>query len=482
MATTYTPLSGRQYSGNWNPSSQANAVALGTWPVTPGAPTIGTATVTSTTTVSVTFTAPAYLGIPASITGYVVTSSTGGFTSIGETSPIIVTGAFSLDQAYTFTAAATNASGTGPSSLASNSTLPNPSTQLWTWGFNNHGQLGLGNSGAGTNRSSPNQVGSLADWLNGAGGNYHTVVTKIDGTMWSWGNNDVGQLGLGTSGGANYKSSPTQIGALTNWITIASDNKSNAAIKTNGTLWSWGANTAGQLGQNNQANLSSPAQVGALTNWLNVTNGYNFTTAVKTDGTLWAWGLNTYGQLGISNVSSYSSPKQIGGNLWSRVASGFFHTVATRSDGTLWAWGRNSAGQLGVSNTTNYSSPKQVGNLTTWLYVAAGFYQTIAVKTDGTIWSWGSNSSGQLGLGNRTYYSSPKQIGVLTAWSTIACGNSYVLSSKTDGTLWSWGENNYGQLGLGNRTYYSSPKQVGSLATWVRVASGSNHAIVIKAP
>ena len=226
-------------------------------------------------------------------------------------------------------------------------------------------------------------------------------------------------------------------------------------------LFSWGRNNAGQLGLGNTTNRSSPNQVGSLTNWLNIAGGYSsWSLAVKTDGTLWSWGKNDAGQLGLGNTTYYSSPKQIGALMgWSQVACGHFHSLSIKTDGTLWAWGANGNGQLGLNNTTYYSSPKQVGALTNWYSVAGGRRFTMATKTDGTIWGWGINSFGQLGVGNTTYYSSPKQVGSLTNWRIVSCVSNASLAIKTDGTLWTWGGNGIGQLGLGNTTGYSSPKQ-----------------------
>ena len=263
---------------------------------------------------------------------------------------------------------------------------------------------------------------------------------------------------------------------------------SNAlAIKTDGTLWAWGfGDSFGVLGLGDiNVSRTSPVQVGALTNWATVAIGVTAAAAVKTDGTLWAWGRGNYGQLGLGNTTDYSSPKQVGAlTNWSKVTinevPGMF---AIKTDGTLWTWGNSTYGQLGHGNTTNYSSPKQVGALTNWATLAAGSAQRfmLAVKTDGTLWAWGRGGhSGELGLGNLTNYSSPKQVGALTNWSVPGGLRYGSLAIKTDGTLWSWGRNNAGQGGLGNTTYYSSPKQVGTSTTWTAVAAGADHTIAIQ--
>ena len=200
-------------------------------------------------------------------------------------------------------------------------------------------------------------------------------------------------------------------------------------------LYGWGSNANGQLGLGNRTSYSSPKQVGALVNWLNLASGGYNSLATKTDGTLWAWGSNSDGQLGLGNTTYYSSPKQVGSlTYWSAIAGGAGgsnQTIATKTDGTLWSWGRNNLGQLGLGNTTSYSSPKQIGALTTWSLISCKASAVISIKTDGTLWGWGRNNSGQLGLGNITDYSSPKQVGASTTWQRIASSGGFTLAIAT---------------------------------------------------
>jgi len=354
---------------------------------------------------------------------------------------------------------------------------PSYTYYLYSWGNNGFGQLGLNNT---TNRSSPVQVGSLTDWLNVASGYGHTVSTKTDGTIWSWGTNGVGQLGLNNT---TAYSSPKQIGALTNWSAVSCGNTYTMALKTDGTLWGWGRGGQGQLGFNNTYNYSSPKQVGSLTNWLNVTCGAYHTVAVRTNGTIWSWGRNSRGQLGLGNTTYYSSPKQIGAlTNWLRVSCGYAFTMAIKTDGTLWAWGYNNEGNLGIGTSgTDRNTPVQVGALTTWSKISCGFQSDGAfcqsIRTDGTLWSWGFNRQGQLGLNTTSYsatISSPVQVGALTNWSNVACCFSSTISTKTDGTIWSWGQNNNGQLGLNDTTNRSSPVQIGALTNWGPISGSGN--------
>ena len=360
-------------------------------------------------------------------------------------------------------------------------TAPTPSYTygLWSWGQNNLGQLGLGNT---TNYSSPTQVGNLTTWKTISTA-LQTLGVKTDGTLWAWGDNSYGQLGLGNT---TNRSSPNQVGSLTNWSTaVANGYYASFAIKTDGTLWSWGIGTSGQLGLSNTYNYSSPKQVGALTNWAYVSGGVFNTFGIKTDGTLWAWGYSQgdYGQSGTGTAAfSVSSPVQVGAlTNWLQISSAQYNTAAVKTDGTLWTWGKNNYGQLGLGDTTNRSSPNQVGSLTNWLQVSCIYNSILVVKTDGTLWGFGKNNTGQLGLGNTTNYSSPKQVGVLTNWASVSTGyEGGTVAIKTTGSLWSWGTNAAGQLGQGNTTNLSSPQQIGSLLSWSNISTVRNSVLALQ--
>ena len=244
------------------------------------------------------------------------------------------------------------------------------SGKLFSWGRNNYGQLGQNNT---TDLSSPVQVGAETLWAKRAT-NAFVLAVKTNGQLWSWGYNVSGQLGQGDT---TYRSSPVQVGALTDWATPGNVGiNSSCCVKTDGTLWTWGINSNGQLGLGNTTNYSSPKQVGALTTWSTPLIGAatnQFLLCTKTDGTLWSWGLNSTGQLGLGNTTSYSSPKQIGSlTTWKTPVAGNTFVICTKTDGTLWAWGNNTAGRLGQGDTVNRSSPVQIGALTNWATPAAG--------------------------------------------------------------------------------------------------------------
>ena len=319
---------------------------------------------------------------------------------------------------------------------------------LYTWGYNNWGQDGRNTYGdsptPGKNRSSPTQVGTDATWKIMMAGN-HSHAIKSDGTLWSWGQGQDGYLGLNAT---TNRLSPTQLPG-TDWSSISNTSAAMAAVKTNGTLWVWGSNAQGQLGQNNRTNYSSPKQIPG-TGW-NTTQGATF---------------NTTGQ----------------------GAGGFIHV---KTDGSMWCWGQNQNAQLplngqdGSGNPAPYgmSSPTQVGTDTTWGYEegklgGSGNHSTFNIKTDGTLWAWGRNDYGTLGNNAKANQSSPIQIGTDTTWKYIAFGggnedySQHSAIIKSDGTLWCWGKNDEGNLGHNNLTDYSSPKQVGTDTTWDKVTTG----------
>ena len=331
------------------------------------------------------------------------------------------------------------------------------SNKMFMWGANEYATLGQNDR---AQKSSPTQVGSNVDWLTvvaGSNSSYAQHALKTDGTLWAWGRNNYGQLGQNQgSDQLTGLSSPTQISGT--WAASQfAGGGGIKAVKSDGTFWCWGTGSNGGFGLNNQVQYSSPTQVGTDTDWGTAdgkVGGTDYASLmVKTDGTLWTFGANEYGELGVNDKAHRSSPTQIPGTSWATVGrSGLFNSSATKTDGTLWTWGRNSYGQLGIGQPDNAhrSSPTQVPG-TTWDRVQSGTYRnTMATKTDGTLWIWGYNTGGVLGQNNGTPYSSPRQIPG-TTWATGSykfdvAGNT-AGCFKTDGTFWIWGEGDKGQLG-----------------------------------
>jgi len=270
-------------------------------------------------------------------------------------------------------------------------------------------------------------------------------------------------------------SSPTQVGTDSNWATkstkIMGAPRVSLALKKDGTLWSWGNNSNGDLGLNNTTRYSSPVQVGTDTDWdkvnVNKQGGFqNVSHGIKTDGTLWVWGTSYYGQLGFGpSPTAYSSPVQLPG-AWSMTSLGSDTVGGVKTDGTLWIWGNGDFGKTAQNNTTTYSSPKQVGSGTDWSVFSAGTYVCGAVKTDGTLWTWGQGAALAKNNPYPVGYSSPTQVPG-TNWVTVTISESVGSGLKSDGSMWVWGAGNFGAMGDNTEISRSSPIQVGTSTDWL---------------
>ena len=346
---------------------------------------------------------------------------------------------------------------------------------MYVWGPGTWGQTGRNNI---YSISSPTQLPGTK-WSTASGtkwSSYFSHAARTDGTLWFQGRSFYGVNGSNL--GDVELSSPTQIPGTT-WLNI--DTEQHAiATKTDGTLWAWGRNHEGQHGVNDTVDRSSPIQIPG-TNWSTaghedgITASKDSCAAIKTDGTLWTWGENTEGVLGVNDNVKRSSPVQIPGTTWSTI-NGYGSLAATKTDGTLWVWGLNNYGQLGVGNEVPRSSPTQIPG-TTWSYASENNDVMMGLKTDGTLWAWGNNSRGELGQNSKTIYSSPRQVGSDTTWSSISAGPS-PKAIKTDGTIWTWGSNDTGKLGTQQTTDQqarSSPVQMladnSTPGAWYRVSA-----------
>ncbi|OGW34314.1 MAG: hypothetical protein A2X58_11960, partial [Nitrospirae bacterium GWC2_56_14] len=347
----------------------------------------------------------------------------------------------------------------------------------WAWGDNGSGQLGEG-----TNPTSPYpvQVAKVSDVVDIGGGAYHTIALKDDGTLWSWGSNGNGQLGDGTTAGS---AAPKQLQEMTDQagiVALAAGGRHNVVVMGNGTVWTWGDNAAGQLGDGSTSYRKYFVPVRNFADIAAIEGGGNHTVVLKTDGTVWTWGKNAFGQLGNGTLANSSLPGQVTGLAGIvAVAAGTSHTAALKNDGTVWAWGLNESGQLGDGTVTPRPLPVQVQGLSDVTAIAAGSYFTLALKSDGTVWGWGSNTSGQLGDDTTTSKATPVQVGDLADVSAIAAGYLHALALKTDGTVWSWGFNRFGQLGDATNILRKVPVQAG-IANAVAIAVGSNHSLALQ--
>lgn len=312
-----------------------------------------------------------------------------------------------------------------------------------------------------------------------ASGNYHVLALKSDNTLWGWGANYNGELGDGT-----YQIRPTisQIGTASNWLTIATGSGHTIAIKTDGTLWSWGDNSAGQLGDGTTVKKNTPIQIGTENDWQSISTKGNTSFAIKNNGTLWGWGQNNISNVGLGFYSlNITIPTQVGTETnWKNIYAGFDITVAIKIDNTLWAWGSNLYGKIGVGGFLgNYLSPIQVGTDTDWKEVSTG-YHTLALKQNGTMWAWGNNSYGELGDNSSINKDLPMQIGTDTDWLSIYAMTYSSYGIKNNGTLWTWGSNTNYEMGNGTTTNISIPTQINNETNWESISPRGAHVEALK--
>ncbi len=399
-------------------------------------------------------------------------------------------------------------------------------TTLTAWGDNFLGQLGNGVPlpyPDDSHSTIPVEVSNLegAELKAIAAGQGHSLALKNDGTVWAWGLNQDGQLGDGTT---TDSSTPVQVndptdssGYLTDVSAIAAGSSHSLALKSDGTVWAWGNNFSGELGDGTTTDSSNkPVQVSELDGIEAIAAGGSLSLALKNDGTVWAWGDNQAsqgsrigGQLGDDEITSSNTPLQVSdlpGGI-EAIAAGAEHGLALNDDGTVWAWGYNFFGQLGNGTATDSSNkPVQVSELDGVKGIAAGGSFSLALKDDGTVWAWGDNQVGQLGDGTSTDgtpttceytetgggsgtstsctgSNTPVQMSEVSGIEAIAAGVAHGLALKDDGTVWAWGMNQSGLLGDVTYTLstttpgINTPVQVGNLSAVKAIAAGVFHSL-----
>ncbi len=317
-----------------------------------------------------------------------------------------------------------------------------------------------------------------------AAGGWHSVVVCSDKTVKAFGENATGQLGNGENTDSNV---PVTAIGLTNVAAVCAGGDQleahSMALKSDGTVWAWGSNLYGQLGNASTTNTNTPVQTLLLNNVNAISAGGWHSVALKNDSTVWTWGWNMDGQLGDGSfndrivAAQVPSLTQVVG-----IAAGTYHVLVLKSDGTVWAWGDNISGQLGDGSNTDRNTPVQVSGLTNVVKIAAGRFFSLAVKSDGTIWTWGENLYGQLGNNSNTDSNVPVQVTGLTAAlpSIVATGAFHCMVVKTDGTVWAWGRNSYGNLGDNTVNHSSVPVQMNGISDVAGMAAGTNFSILFK--
>jgi len=419
------------------------------------------------------------------------------------------------------------------------------------FGGDPHGEIALATS----NGLTPSHISNLSNVTAVAGGGSHALALKADGTVWSWGSNAAGQLGAG-GGGTQLR--PIQVcdtgqtSPCSAWLSgvtaIAAGLDFSVALKSNGTVWTWGHNTSGQLGDTTQITENAPVEVCAngqtskpcsafLTGVTAIAAADGMVMALKSDGSVWTWGDNAYDQLGDTTGQGRKAPVQVcavgqtsnpcsaflsgviavtargthaaaligpspgtvvgwgdnhdgdvgngtttmapapvavtGLSGVTAIACGYNFTLSLQSDGTMRSWGHNGDGELGNGTTTNSTTAVTVTGISTAVAIAGGYAQSLALKSDGTLSSWGLNDVGQLGNGTLTPATSPASVSGLTvnAASSLSVGYAFGLVRNTDGTVWVWGNNTDGEMANGTASARSIPAGVSGISSLTGVSA-----------
>jgi len=362
-------------------------------------------------------------------------------------------------------------------------TIVPDASPIWAWGSNT--DLQLGSSTAATCSgypctTQPLQIRGFDGITQIVAGSLHSAALREDGTVWTWGDNAQGQLGIG-SGPDSV--SPVQV-ALTGVTAIAAGGYHTIALRSDGTVWSWG-HQAGGLGDGTTTSpRTTPVIVTGLTNVIAIAAGRAHSLAVRADGTVWAWGTNSNGQLGDNSTKNRASPVQVQivSNITAVAAGGYF-SLALKADGTIWAWGANSSGQLGIGSTQDKRRAVQATGAANVAAIAAGESHSLAVREDGSLLAWGANSAGQVGNGSTANALSPVAVIGLANVTSLDGGVAHSVATTADGEAWGWGQGARGQLDRGATSSALTPMTIATgLGTVTVVTSGDYHVLVLEEP
>ena len=315
----------------------------------------------------------------------------------------------------------------------------------------------------------------LAPSVIGAG-EMHSLAVRSDGSIWAWGSNAHGELGDGTD---EERHTPVRLSGLSNVSSVATEWVHSLALRDDGTVWAWGDNEYGQLGDGTTTARTSPVRVSELSDITAIAVGGSHSLALRNDGRVWAWGMG--GRLGDGTNADRPVPVPvIGLDNVVAIDAGSAHSLALRSDGSVWAWGVNGGGQLGDGSTTTRLTPVQVSGVSGATVIAAGGAHSLAVLANGTVWAWGWNEQGQLGDSTSTHRMTPVRVSGLNEVKHIAAGLQHSLAALADGSVWAWGWNYAGQLGDGTSTRRLTPARVSGLGGVGRVAGGAAHSLAVR--
>ncbi len=335
---------------------------------------------------------------------------------------------------------------------------------LWSWGYGSNGQLGIGKKDY---VQLPIQVGDGKDWVGISAGQSYSLAQKKDMSLW--------KFGYDTSG--RDLTVPAKVKGGSAWRSFSAS-CFTVAVKEDGTLWTWGKdNGADTINESEDMAFSDPVQIGQDSDWSLADCGNDFAAALKTDGSLRTWGYNRYGELGrgLSMLKQKPAPVNAGGD-WASISAGSHHTLAIKADGSLWAWGYNFIGESGAAlDIRHVERPVRIGTDNDWYKAFSAVYSSYTLKKDGTLWGWGYNIYGQIGIGSKNVWMVPKQIGDSSNWKDISAAGTMAMGLKDDGTLWIWGTDVNGDLfgdtGIQKKEILS-PVMVGNDSDWSAVSMG----------
>ena len=328
---------------------------------------------------------------------------------------------------------------------------------VYTWGGNQYGQLGRA---ASATSAIPNLVRGLSSVVAIQSGGYHVAAIRTDGTLWTWGHNSYGQLGL-PIGLSSVNATPQPVPGISRVVSVAAGYTHSAAITSNGALWGWGS----LPGRNSKTPVRVDGLPAAVTQ---VSAGSDFNLTLGADGFAYAWGNNRSGQLGNGLYTTLGTTPSRVVNLAAAVAvsAGYAHALALSSDGQVWSWGSNSHGQLGTGSVSHNVArpvpglPTALGGAAAIKAIIAGGRNSAVVYRDGSVWIWGSNAAGQLANGSTTSSPVPQRLNTLAGVAAVTVGENFVSVLKSDGTVYGIGANHMGQLGNNSFARSTVPVQV----------------------
>jgi alpha-tubulin suppressor-like RCC1 family protein len=328
-------------------------------------------------------------------------------------------------------------------------------------------------------------VYNLSDVVQAALGAEHSVVATGSGTVYAWGDNSFGQLG---DGGTNNSLTPVPVSSISTGSLVAAGASHSLALLSDGTVRAWGFNAYGQLGDGTNTESHTPVAVSSLTNVVNIAAGAGHSLALCSDGTVWSWGYNTSGQLGNGSTSNSSTPVQVRRQSDNQpltgvqmVAAGQNHSLALMLTGEVYGWGHNGFGQLGTGAGATATRAVLVNGVSNAKYVAAGSGHSIAVQANGNVQTWGYNSHGQLGDGTTTNRSTPFTQGMPGGGARFAAGGlAHTLVLLQNGTLRASGRNDDGQLGDGTNWDSTTFVYTAGISQGITLAAGGRHSLVVE--